>query len=100
MSSTIPSGATVIAHAALTGSSFTDVCPGDSTLDNVSLANARLHDVNMTHSVIDYVNLRKAKFIDCDFANVEITKSRMNGMTIDGVPVSDALALYRQRHGA
>ena len=87
MSESIPCGKYKVEHAKLTGSSFVDVCLGDTVFDNVSLADASLNNVNMTGAKLNYINL----------ANVEITNSHLQGMKIDGIAVTDMLAAYREQ---
>ena len=97
MSKSIPCGKYDVEHAKLTGSSFVDVCLGDTVFDNVSLANARLNNVNMAGTRLNNINMTGARLSDINLANVEITDAHFEGMKIDGVAVTDMLAAYHKQ---
>jgi uncharacterized protein YjbI with pentapeptide repeats len=116
---TIPCGKYEVQHAKLTGTTFNDVCLGDTTFENVSLVRAKFHDINMNN--IDVSNfqmngaifhngcavtepvtfhdlgLNGAKFIKCNLQGAQIQQCDTTGMKIDGILVSDLLAAYAQR---
>jgi catechol 2,3-dioxygenase-like lactoylglutathione lyase family enzyme len=71
--------------ANLAGSTFTDVNLGASTFNDVRLSQASFHNVSLAEAV----------FSDVDFGAVDISQSRVAGMRIDGVLVTDLLAAYR-----
>jgi uncharacterized protein YjbI with pentapeptide repeats len=122
MEPTIKCGKHLALHAKLTGSRFEDVCLGDAEFDNVSLAKATLHNVNLSDMNVSYFQMGGTKFTvggshpnrnqkpivfekcelvgtyfkDCDLSNTSIESCNIEGMTIDGIQVSELLALKRQ----
>ncbi|GIL39704.1 VOC family protein [Roseiterribacter gracilis] len=80
----------VVDDADLAGSSFTNVKLANAIFDDVNLAAARLSNVNLTGLSIRDANLR----------NAAISDSALDGMTIDGIAVTDLLAAYRARKSA
>jgi uncharacterized protein YjbI with pentapeptide repeats len=62
----------------LSGSTFTDVKMSGSTFRDVNLSALRISDANLTNTAI----------ADC----------RLDGMTIDGILVTELLAVWRAAH--
>jgi uncharacterized protein YjbI with pentapeptide repeats len=71
--------------ADLSGSTFTDVY----------FSRAKFNDVNLTDGTISNANLSGLRISNANLAGASIVDSATNGMTIDGIPVSDLLAAYR-----
>jgi uncharacterized protein YjbI with pentapeptide repeats len=124
MEPTIKCGKHLALHAKLTGSRFEDVCLGDAEFDNVSLVRAKLHNINLSDITVTaaqiggatfkYIGLpmgskgkqRPLRFEEADLNGTTISKSDLSGvkiedcniqgMTIDGIPVADLIATYKQ----
>jgi uncharacterized protein YjbI with pentapeptide repeats len=114
-------GANKVEHIALTGTSFDDVCLGDSSFNNVSLVRAKIHDVNMSDVNISFFQMGGAKFTkggsnpkynqeqieftecdlvatkltNCDLSNTEILDCNIEGLTIDGVDIAQLLVEHK-----
>jgi uncharacterized protein YjbI with pentapeptide repeats len=73
--------------ADLSGSTFTDV----------RLSGAKFNDVNLMGCAISHANLSGLRISNANLAGASIVDSATNGMTIDGIAVSDLLAAYRLR---
>lgn len=127
MEPTIKCGRHFAQHAKLTGSRFEDVCLGDAEFDNVSLAGASLNNVNMSDMTIQYVqiggttfrhmglppsqrgtakqrplvfedcDLNKSTFAQVDLSGVKLLDCKVEGMTIDGVLVTEMIAAYKNQ---
>lgn len=122
MESTISEGKHQALHVKLTGSRFDDVCLGDAEFENVSLVRARMYDVNLSDMNVSCFQMggstfsvggshpkRNQKpitfhkcelvgtsFTECDLSDTHLTGCRVDGMTIDGIPVSEAIAAYKK----
>jgi len=124
MEPTIKCGKHLAQHAKLTGSRFEDVCLGESEFDNVSLAGAKVHNVNMSDMVIDCVqiggttfrhvglppdqrstnkqrplvfedcDLNGSTFRDCNLSGINLNDCNLKGATIDGVRVSELIETH------
>ena len=62
---------------------------------NVNLSGASLDDVNMSGWRVNYVNLSGLRLTKANLAGASISESRYDGMTIDGVAVTDMIAAYK-----
>jgi len=108
----------------MSGARFENVNLGAGAFENVNLGRAVFHDVNMSDVVLSAVQLGGAKFCQiglppgvsgnqrpmtfevvdlnqstftrCDLGGVKIRDCNVEGMTIDGVKVTDLLAAYRR----
>ena len=76
-------------HARWPNSRFCDVDLTASVFDDVSLRRADFHNVALTG----------ATFRDVYKADVSISQARLDGMTIDGVPVTELQRAYAQLQG-
>jgi uncharacterized protein YjbI with pentapeptide repeats len=123
MESTIKCGQHLAIHAKLTGSRFEDVCLGESQFDNVSLAKATLHNVNLSDMSVSDFQMGGARFSTggshpgrnqkpvtfencelvgttfkgCDLSNTSMEDCNVEGMTINGIRISELLALRKQK---
>lgn len=82
--------------ADLSGSSFTDVNLANASFNDVNLTNASFNDVNLSGAVIHNVNLSNLRISQVNLRGVSIVESHTEGMTINGIPVTDLLAAYRR----
>jgi len=76
------------ADSFMSGSTFTDVDLSEAEFRDVNLADASITDANLSGVQIVNANLRGAAIFD----------SMTDGMTIDGIAVSDLQAAYRAAH--
>ena len=79
----------------LSGSAFDDVNLSSCTVHNVNLSGASLDDVNMSGWRVNYVNLSGLRLSKANLAGASISESRYDGMTIDGVLVTEMIAAYK-----
>ena len=78
----------VAADADLSRSTFTDVNLAAATFENVSLSEAGVRNANLSGIRIRDADLRNASIADC----------MTEGMTVDGIAVSEMMAAYRAAH--
>lgn len=125
MEPTIKCGKHLALHAKLTGSRFEDVCLGDAEFDDVSLVRAKLRNINFSDITVtaaqiggasfkhigltpgstgkqrplrfEEADLNGTTFLRCDLSGVKVEKSNTEGMTIDGIPVTDMIAAYNRQ---
>jgi uncharacterized protein YjbI with pentapeptide repeats len=76
------------ANMDMSGSAFTDV----------SLSGASFHDVNFSGATIEDCNLAGLRAENVNLAGASIVNSATEGMTIDGMLVSELMAAYRDAH--
>jgi GNAT superfamily N-acetyltransferase len=80
---------------------------GDSNMSKVeichsSLSEAYIHDINLdvnkdkSHIVIERCELTNSKIIDSNLQNVKLENCNIDGMTINGVKVTDMLECYKK----
>jgi uncharacterized protein YjbI with pentapeptide repeats len=89
----------------LSGSVFDDVNLSGRTYENVNMSGGKYHNVNlagcsfegrnMSGWTVQDVNLSGLRI---NLAGTSIVNSRLQGMMIDGVEVTDLLAAWRERH--
>jgi len=87
METTIKCGKHLAEHANMSGSRFHDV----------NLSTAEFDDVNMRGTTFHNINMSDSMFRKIDMANVRIIESNTTGMMIDGIPVADMIAAYKQQ---
>ena len=92
----------VIDESTLSNSIF-----GDSNMSKVeichsSLSEAYIHDINLdvdkdkSHIVMERCELTNSKIIDSNLQNVKLENCNIDGMTINGVKVTDMLECYKK----
>jgi len=86
MDMTLTSGKYSAVNVDLTGSTFRDVRLRDAIFDDVDLSGVTFHNAN----------LRNARFNDVNLSGVAIANTNVEGMTIDGILVTELLAAYRR----
>jgi uncharacterized protein YjbI with pentapeptide repeats len=69
-----------------------------STFTDVRLAGAKFSDVNLEGVMIDDANLSGLRISNADMRGASIVESLTDGMTINGIAVSDLLKAYRAAH--
>ena len=99
-----------VSDSDISGSVYDDVNMSGSTVGNVNLAGCTFKNVNMSGATFEDANLSGWKLTDVNLAGLKIAKAnlagasimegRMEGMTIEGVLVSDLLAAYRASKSA
>ena len=80
--------------ADLSGSLFRNVNLAGSQYDNINMSGSSFEDVNMSGWRINDVNLAGLRLTRANLAGASITDSRFDGMTIDGILVTDLLYAY------
>ena len=125
MKPTITCGKQFAEHANLADSSFHDVNLAGAKFDDVNLSGAIIHNVNLSDISVSAVQIGGAKFVEIglppgqagkqrpvsfeeaalcdstfhkvDLSNVKITDCNIEGMTIDGMLVTDLIAAYKRQ---
>jgi uncharacterized protein YjbI with pentapeptide repeats len=95
MKPTIKCGKHLAEHANISGSQFHNVNLSAADFDDVNLSNTRFHNVNLSDIKVSAVQIGGASFKH----NVKIIDCNIQGMTIDGVLVSDLLKEHKKRKG-
>jgi uncharacterized protein YjbI with pentapeptide repeats len=95
----------------LAGSSITNANLSGLAIEGAQLGGARFSNVGMPpegHPMFkegaqqdpirfDHCDLTGSAFTDCNFKNVEIRNSILDGMKINGIPVEELLKLYENK---
>ncbi|MEL6374274.1 MAG: pentapeptide repeat-containing protein [Pseudomonadota bacterium] len=84
--------------AVLSGAVFDDCNLSDATFKNVNLSNSSFDDVNLSNSKFHNLNLSATTFDFLNMRDVQVTRADITGMKIDGIPVSDFIAAYDEKH--
>jgi uncharacterized protein YjbI with pentapeptide repeats len=79
-----------VKNSDISGSAFDDVNMSGWTAHNVNMSGFRIDNANLAGLHVDNANLAGAKFSNC----------RIDGMTIEGISVEEALAAYRKSKAA
>jgi len=78
----------------ITGLTFEDVAMPYTVFDNINMQQAKYHNINLSKSHFEDINLSGSNFIKINFSNVDLVDCRVEGMTINGIPVSALLEKY------
>ena len=70
-----------------------------SDFDDVNLSKTRVHNVNMADSSFDTVDMSNVVFANTCFVDAEISGSKLAGMRINGILVTDLLECYAKQQG-
>ncbi len=73
----------------------TDTDMSGSAFTDVSLSGARFSDVNLAAVIINDANLSGLRISNANLTGASIVESLTDGMTIDGIAVSDLMTAYR-----
>ena len=65
-----------------------------STFDDVNLSDAAFEDVNLSGSQIKDANLSNVRISNANLSHLAITDAALDGMTINGLLVTDLLAAH------
>jgi len=76
---------------------FESTSLSEAHFNDVDLRSSRFADVNLADASFSNVSLTGAKFDDVNFGNVAITDANLEGMTIDGILVSELFRAYGAR---
>ena len=87
MPKVLPSGEYRAENANLAMSQFRDV----------NLSGSLFKDVNLKESCFDDVALTGARFSNVCLANAEVSDANLDGMTIEGILVTELLSVYRSQ---
>lgn len=83
--------------ADLSGFEFVDTNLRGAVFSDVCLAEARFTDVNLSGSVLEDVALARAVIRNANCSHLSIEDACYEGMTIDGILVSELLRAYRSQ---
>ena len=91
----------------LAGATFNDINFSDVVFSMAQLGGTVFRQLGLPPSSPDKqrgitfedADMNDSVFRDCNLQNARIEQCNTTGMTIDGVLVSDLLAVYAQRHG-
>jgi uncharacterized protein YjbI with pentapeptide repeats len=84
-----------VTQSCLSGSTFNDVNLSESTFDNVNLSRAKIQNATLAGSSIQDASLAGLKITNADLRNAAISDCLIDGMTIEGVAVTEMMAAYR-----
>jgi uncharacterized protein YjbI with pentapeptide repeats len=126
METTIKCGKQLVEHANISGSRFHDVNLSETEFDDINMSKVRFHNINMSDIEVSAVQMGGAKFrhiglppctggkqrplwfeeadlngttiSKCDLSNVKIEICNLEGMTIEGVLVTELLSVFNQKH--
>lgn len=65
-------------------------------LDDVNLSGMSLHNVNLSGSRLENVNLSNSDYKNANFVNVTLEDCFLDGMTINGILVTDLLSKWEE----
>jgi len=83
----------------LTGAEFLDTNLSEAAFTDINLEGARFSDINLSKAAFDDINLSHTTIRHANLSHVAITEACYEGMTIDGIPVTDLLAAWRGKDG-
>ncbi|OWA34969.1 hypothetical protein B9G55_14620 [Saccharibacillus sp. O16] len=84
-------------HLNMTQIAFNNCNLQGTKITNANLRGSRIGDSSMDGSEILHVSLRGSSIRECDLSDVRLANCDYAGMTIDGIPVSELLDIYRNR---
>ena len=84
-------------HCRLESSVLTDVKMAGAKLYDIDLDESDLSGVNMVGSRVQCSNLYGASFKNCCFANASLESCDIEGMTVDGVNVAEAIEAFKAK---
>jgi uncharacterized protein YjbI with pentapeptide repeats len=125
MEATSKCGKQVTEHANISGSRFHDVNMAETEFDDMNMKGVSFHNINMSDIRVGAVQMGGAKFkhiglppgsaekqrpltfeeadlnsstfLKCDLSNVRIDQCNIEGLTVNGVRISDLLAAGASR---
>ena len=80
----------------LSGSKFDDVNLQGTLFNNINLSESTFTDINLTGTQVENVNASNVTFHCVKFEGAAIDRCLLDGMTIDGVLVTDLIAAYKK----
>jgi uncharacterized protein YjbI with pentapeptide repeats len=83
------------AKSELSGSRFDDVNLSGSSFHNANMSGSSFDDINMSGWTVHNANLSGWKVSKVNLAGAAFSEGRYDGMTIDGIAVTDLLETYR-----
>ena len=66
----------------------------DSSFEDVNLENTGFDNVNLKNATFKNINMEGVVFDDVYFGNPEIVGSNLDGFKVNGILISELLALY------
>jgi uncharacterized protein YjbI with pentapeptide repeats len=89
-----------VRKADLSGSIFDDVNLSGGDYHNVNLSGCSIDNANMSGWRVHNANLSGLKIDKANLAGASIVDGRLEGMTIEGISVTELLAFWREGHRA
>lgn len=80
----------------LSGSRFNDANLSGTSFNQINFSGAKFNDSNMTGWYVSDVNLSGSRFQDINLSGAAFSNCRMTGVMLDGVPLEEIVAVYRQ----
>jgi uncharacterized protein YjbI with pentapeptide repeats len=80
----------------LAGSSFVDVNLSGASFDDINFSWAEIKNANMSDWTVQDANLKGLKITDADLRGAAISHCMTDGMTVDGIAISELMAAYRK----
>ena len=80
----------------LAGSSFVDVNLSKASFDDINFSGAEIQNANMSDWMVQDANLKGLKIRNSDLREAAISHCLTEGMTVDGIAVSEMMAAYRE----
>jgi uncharacterized protein YjbI with pentapeptide repeats len=84
-----------VTQACLIGSTFTNVNLSNAAFNDVNLSGASIRNANLSGWQVQDVTLSGLQLRDADLRNASIVECLTEGMTIDGILLSDLIACWR-----
>jgi len=78
----------------LSDTAITDATMTDAAFRDTNLSGARFNDVDLSKAHIRDTDFSGGSFSDLNLSNTAITDSKLDGMTIDGILVTELFAAY------
>ena len=84
-----------VTQSCLSGSTFNDVNISEASFDNLNLSGAKIQNATLAGSSIQDASLFGIKIANADLRHAAIADCLIDGMTIEGVAVTELMAAYR-----
>ena len=92
-------GPTKISHASIAGSTFEHSDMQNSTFYKLDLRNSSFKNCRLAGSTFHDVSVGNCKFTLTCFEGMKIEGGNFTNFTINGIPVNELLAAYKETHG-
>ncbi len=83
----------------LAGAEFLDTNLAGAVFNDINLEASRFTDINLSKAAFDDINLSHTTIRHANLSHVAISEACYEGMTIDGIAVTDLLGAWRGKGG-